>query len=164
MNKQELLSNLRTGHERLQTALAAAQAAAPGISMDQAMLENGWTIKDLLAHIGFWEMSAVDNFQSLLSGKKIETVYTEATVDEINAQVYAEHHGQTFDQAQAWENECFQSLLAATENASDMDLFNPHRFGWTNGRPFYEWIIGNAYEHYDEHLVAVQKWMGAQKH
>jgi hypothetical protein len=39
------------------------------------------------------------------------------------------------------------------EGAAEEDLFDPKRFGWTNGQPFADWIAGDTYEHYQEHAV-----------
>ena len=32
------------------------------------------------------------------------------------------------------------------------DLFDPQRFPWTKGQPLVDWVAGNTWEHYTEHL------------
>jgi hypothetical protein len=50
------------------------------------------------------------------------------------------------------EKEAYEAILAIVENAPDADLFDPDRFPWCRGEPFYRWIAVNTNEHYNDHL------------
>lgn len=153
MTKQELLASIRASRSRLETALAPV----PREAMEAPALDNGWSIKDLLAHFGFWEARAAELFQLLKSGKTPDA-YNE-NLDAINARAYVEHHDQPLDDVLAWEQQQYQSLLVAVDSASEMELFNPHRFNWLGGRAFFEVFADNSSGHFDEHMPALQTWL-----
>ena len=145
MNKAELLANIRSGREQLEAALAHwsdEQMLAP-------ILHGDWSIKDLLAHFGFWERRIVTLYGQLMRGE--EPAADEPPLDELNAQAYAQHQAQTLDEVRREERAAYTELLAIAVNALEDDLFNPQRFAWTEGRPFASEIENNTYGHYEQH-------------
>ena len=145
MNKAELLANIRSGRQQLDVSLARlseAQLLAPA-------LHDGWSLKDLIAHFGFWEARMVTLYGQLVRGE--EPAANDLSLDDLNAQAYAQHQAQPLDDVRREERAAYLQLLAIAANAPDDDLFNPQRFAWTLGRPFAEWIENNTYGHYEEH-------------
>ena len=143
-NKTELM--LRIQHE-----WAALQRAIDGLSEAQMSIPDagGWSIKDLIAHFGFWEARIVTLYGQLVRGEA--PAADDLALDELNAQAYARHQSQTLDEVRREERAAYLQLLTIVVNASDDDLLNPQRFAWTQGKPFAEWIVNNTYGHYEEH-------------
>ena len=52
----------------------------------------------------------------------------------------------------ASRHEYYEALLAIAKTAPEEDLFDPQRFAWTEGEPFYNWIAVNTYDHYADHI------------
>ena len=145
MNKAELLTQMRAGRKQLETDLAhfdPEQLGAP-------RLHGNWSLKDLLAHLGFWEQHTASEFSALLRG--VEPPEEAITLDELNAQVYAQNQHKPLAEVRLEEQAAYEQLLLLVENAVDDDLFNPRRFAWTEGKPFVEWIENNTYGHYEQH-------------
>ena len=145
MNQAELLARIRSGRAQFESALAQ-------FSDDQVLAPNlhgGWSLKDLIAHIGFWEQQAALTFSALLRG--VEPPAESLTLDELNAQVCAQNRYTPLAEVRLEERAAYEQLLLLVENAVDDDLFNPQRFVWTTGKPFAEWIENNTYGHYEEH-------------
>lgn len=145
MNKTELLANIRAGRKQLEVTLARfseEQLLAP-------RLHGGWSIKDLIAHFGFWEGRVVTLYGQLLRGE--EPAADEPPLDEINAQAYARNQAKSLDEVRRAEREAYTQLLAIVVNASEDALFNPLHFAQTAGKPFAAWIESNTYGHYEEH-------------
>jgi hypothetical protein len=109
-------------------------------------------VKDVVAHIGFWEGRIAGLYETLKAGEVPEGAVDLSTVDELNDRVFQENQLIPWGIAQVNEKEAFLALLAVAENAPDDDLFNPDRFPWTRGTPFLQFIIENTYEHYNDHL------------
>ena len=145
MNKAELLANIRAGRQQLDMVLARLSEE----QMLVPVLHGGWTIKDLIAHFGFWEERIVTLYGQLSRGE--EPAANEPPLDELNARAYAQNQAKTLDGVRRAERASYTQLLAIAVNASDDDLFNPQRFAWTQGHPFAEWIANNTYGHYEEH-------------
>jgi hypothetical protein len=145
MNKTALLADIRSGRAQFESMLAQ-------LSDDQLLapdLHGGWSIKDLIVHIGFWEQHAATLFSTLLRG--VEPPDESLTLDELNAWVYAQNQHKPLTEVRLAEQAAYAQLLALVENAVDDDLFNPRRFAATEGKPFAEWIENNTYGHYAEH-------------
>jgi uncharacterized protein DUF1706 len=39
------------------------------------------------------------------------------------------------------------------------DLISSQRFAWTKGSPLWQLVAGDTYEHYQEHIGQIQKWL-----
>jgi hypothetical protein len=147
MNKAELLANIRSGRQQLDVSLAhlgEEQLVVP-------VLHGGWSIKDLIAHFGFWEARIVTLYGQLVRGE--EPAADELSLDELNAQAYQLHRAGTLDEVRHEERAAYSQLIALTANATDDQLFNPQHFAWTQDKPFAEWIVNNTYGHYEEHAA-----------
>jgi len=147
MNKAGLLSDMRAGHARL-------EALMDKLTPEQMLLprlHGGWSGKDLLAHLGFWEQRMAEYAQTLMAGGTPEGDVGNFAVDAINAAAYADHRDQGLDEVRRFEWESFQKLLAQAEKASEQDLVDPQRFAWLKGATLGSWIEGNSYGHYEEH-------------
>jgi hypothetical protein len=145
MNKTELLANIRSGRKQLEAALvrfSEEELLAP-------RLHGGWSIKDLIAHFGFWEGRIVTLYGQLLRGEV--PAADEPALDELNAQAYAQSQARSLDEVRREEYDAYTHLLAIVVNASEDALFNPRHFAATEGKPFAEWIESNTYGHYEEH-------------
>ena len=152
MNKMELLAKMRSGRAQLEANLAP-------LSDEQLMapvLHGNWSVKDLIAHFGFWERRVVTLYDQLSRGE--EPAANDPALDELNAQAYAANRDKTLQEVRRTEYEAYEQLLALTESASEDDLFDPQRLAWTEGRPFFEWIEDNSYGHYDEHLADLEQF------
>jgi hypothetical protein len=150
MNKAELLANIRSGRKQLEVSLAHLSEE----QMLVPVLHGGWTIKDLIAHFGFWEGRVVTLYGQLSRGE--EPAADELPLDELNAQGYARHQAKSLDEVRREERAAYTQLIAITANASDDDLFDPQRFALTQGKPFAEWIANNTYGHYEEHAADLE--------
>ena len=150
MNKAELLAYIRSRRAHFEGVLAH-------FSDDQLLAPNlhgGWSIKDLIAHIGFWEQHTAQRFSALLRG--VNPPDESLTLDELNARVYTQNQHKPLAEVRLAEQAAYEQLLLLVENAIEDDLFNPQRFTWTAGKPFAEWIENNTYGHYEEHQA---DWM-----
>jgi hypothetical protein len=144
MNKTTLLANIRSGRKQLEVALARfndEELLAP-------RLHGSWSIKDLIAHFGFWEGRIVTLYGQLLRG---EEPAADPSLDELNAQAYAQSQTKSPDEVRRDERAAYTQLLAIAVDASEDTLFNPQHFAWTQSKPFAEWIENNTYGHYEEH-------------
>ena len=155
-SKPNLLKLMQDGRAQVEQALGRLSEAQ---MVQEKTLYGTWAVKDLLAHLGYWEGRAAFIFDELLSGRP-DPAYDPLDFDQRNAQVFAANHDRPLADVQRDEQQAYQRLLALVERASEDDLFNPQCFAWTRGRPYVEWIAGNSYGHYEEHLPALLEWIG----
>lgn len=159
MNKTELLSRVHSERERLETALAGVDEARMS---EAGLYDNKWSVKDMLAHIGWWEQRATRIIDAVIHGQTPQGSVDSENIDETNAKVYQENRARSLSDVRQTEHEAYQKLLLLTESLSEADLFDPQRFAWTKGQPLANWVMWNTYEHYAEHLVELQSWLKHQ--
>ena len=155
MDRQQLVEAIRAGRARLETQLAQVKAGR----MEEPALPNGWSVKDLLAHLGFWEQRIVDCYHALVNGQTPDPHSAGMSVDELNARAHTELHDRTLDDLRGFESEAYLSLLSIAKEAQEDELFDPSRFEWTQGKPFFEMIADNTYGHYAEHEPDLLAWL-----
>ena len=120
---------------------------------------DGWAVKDHLVHIAAWEHSLIallqgtDRHQAMGVGPEAEDT------DAINAAVWALHREKTPEQALAYFREAHAALMTVVRTMSDADLQLSYNHYQANGprdssddRPVMEWVAGDTYEHYAEHI------------
>lgn len=139
----------RTRLDALLTRLSPEQ-------MTQPALPGGWTVKDLLAHLGWWEQRVLQLYQESIQNGQPAYDITDDEVDALNARMVEEYRPRDLDEVRDFETQAYNAVLALVETAPEADLFEPGRFAWTSGRPFADYIDWNTFGHYDEHSVELQ--------
>lgn len=151
---------------RLAAERAGLFATLLGLSEEQlisAEPEPGWTIKDLLVHIGFWDGFHTNRMQMVVDGRihEIMEIGDDADMDAFNAKLLAKYKETPLEQAIAMlqkERSGFKQLL---NRLSDAELQNQIRLPWgwrTHLRVWARW----RYQHDVEHAQKIQAWRDAQ--
>ncbi len=120
---------------------------------------DGWAVKDHLAHVAAWEQSLL----AILDGRdRIQAMGladVEHETDAVNAAVWLLHHDRSSEDAVAYFRDSHARLMARLESLDDAGLglpynhYQPAAKGEENSDlPVVEWIAGNTYEHYLEHI------------
>ncbi len=161
-DKADLLARIQQSRLALEATLdrlSEAQLTTPGP-------DGGWSVKDHLAHITAWEQGIV----ALLHGRRRwaamgldEAAIRGADEDAINAMLYEQAKDRPLDEALAAFHDSYRQMLVTVDGLTDADLFRtythyaPDEPGEDSGDPIIGWIIGNTYEHYDDH----HRWIAA---
>jgi hypothetical protein len=142
--RRVLLAEMFAGRDRLCAELARFDPASMLERVD-----DEWTRKDVVAHIGAWERRVVDLIERLRSGESPDDAMQ---TDELNARYHAAHRDLPLDLVLRSEEEAWRELLGVVEAAPVRELFDGRRFAWTDGDPLADWIRANSDRHYAEHL------------
>lgn len=133
-------------------AYEAALAFAANLSEEerQTMGEsNHWAPKDVLAHIAVWTAHEVDR---LAANDRGETLPQSNDLDQINAEVFAQHRDQAWEQVLQSLEQAYRLITDSVQAIPEADLQDPTRYTWTNGRPLYLRLAFTAYWHPLSHL------------
>lgn len=147
MNREELLDNIRRVRSEFDSALAGLSEA----QMLQPVLPGGWTVKDVLAHIGWWEQRAADLYRTFAAGQTPAVRINEHNLDEFNTRTYQQYKDVPLDEVRAFEQSAYRDILLIAETVPEEDLFDPNRFPEL-GDEAADLVVHNTYEHYAEHL------------
>ena len=160
MNKHELIETLKQSR----AALLAALDGLDNESMLEPALANGWSVKDLLAHLSAWEAQLITLLYQAAHGQTPTTIhFRQASIDETNARWEAENRERPLEQVLS----DFRAIRAQTvrrlEPFSEADLFEPGRFAWAKGYALYEWVASDSYKHEGDHLEEVRAWRAGKQ-
>jgi hypothetical protein len=84
-------------------------------------------------------------------------------MDEINAVIHRHYLDVPLEEVLAYYQEAHVELVAAIEKLSDDDLLRPYSYFQPDdpirdaATPVINWIIGNTFDHYEEHLQLIRQ-------
>jgi hypothetical protein len=110
-------------------------------------LPNGWSVKDLLAHITAWEL----RFASLLEQAHDTNAPLKAMpeVDALNQEFYEERRAWTWEEVETEFRHAHKELLQEIEALPPARLHDPF---------VRESIAEETWLHYEEHLPDLRRW------
>lgn len=152
MDKTGLLAAIRATHAPIEAAAAALDdeallAPAPGL--------DGWTRKDVLAHVEWCTNHAADVIEGVRTGIDPDPRSDDDEpwdVDVENARILEENRDRTPDDVRQGEAASFERLLAAVEAATDDELFRQDPQPWVDGT-LAETVEGDSTDHYPDHVA-----------
>ena len=143
--------------ERILRDWIALEQTFAGLSEEQMNVPGtgGWSIKDHLAHLAAWEQFML---QHHLQGRPEHEVVqvdeaTWKTLDEDgeNAILHQRSQARSLVEVLAERRRSHEQVVATLEHTPFADLMKPHYPDDPKARPLIEGVIGNTYEHYQEH-------------
>ena len=155
--KAELLVEIEHAWTTLDAALDRLTEAQMSVPQDA----QGWTVRDHLIHLTFWERSAIFFLQGRPRHQGLgveETLYLKGNDDEINAVIHQQHQDLSLSETLAQFRSTHQQLLKMLQPLTDTDLQKPYRHylpdepGEGDGPPALNVIYGNSAHHFAEHL------------
>ena len=158
-SKSELLRLIETKRNDLEEAIAHV----PPERREEA-LPSGLSIKDLVAHITFWERYLLERLEAAASGCDFQSLPYEvdAPVDVINARVYEEHRSQSWDVLWFDFQDVHRRTFAAVERLIDADIFDPAHSLAVIGdatHTVFDHIFAETAEHFEEHAMEINTWL-----
>ncbi|MCI0399167.1 MAG: type II toxin-antitoxin system HicB family antitoxin [Chloroflexi bacterium] len=146
----------------LMARLAAERSALAWklISLDEETLSRrpvfeGYTAKDLLAHVAAWDEFHVNRMKLAAAGREAEIASVE--LDDYNAAIHAERQGWSLDQALDAFMAARRSVLETSAGISDELFHRPVRLPWGDVRSVRQWTVWR-YEHDAGHLADLDNW------
>lgn len=160
LTKDALLERIRAKRKELALTI---------VELDEAELEafneDGWTVKDQLAHLATWERGIAFVLQKRprYAGMGLDKAsWRDLTMDEINAVIHRHYQDADLEDVLAYYQEAHDELKAAINALDEEELYQPYSYfqpdepGQDSRRPIIDWIIGNTYDHYEEHLDIIR--------
>ncbi|HVH63124.1 MAG TPA: ClbS/DfsB family four-helix bundle protein [Candidatus Dormibacteraeota bacterium] len=121
--------------------------------------DDGWAVKDHLIHIAAWEISLIALLQGADRAGAMGAPGLSDT-DAINAAVWSAHKDESPEEALAHFRETHARLITVLSHLSDEELQLPYNHYQPNDpkpspggdQPVIDWVAGNTYGHYAEHI------------
>ena len=150
----EVMRTARSNWEALLAEVGEARLTEPGV-------EGDWSLKDIIAHITYFETWATDNVMAFRRGEpRPQSEYKGLEIDEENARLYERLRAKPLTQVLQESQASFQRSIEAVQGLRDEDLYDP---GFTRV-PDADWTVfdlvaGDTFEHYNDHSTSVRAWL-----
>ena len=154
VNVAELTALIRATSTRMELLLAQLSVA----EINQPGAVGVWSVKDVLAHIAFWERYAMRTLQAIARGETPDMLADDET-ERNNASVVAQYYQRSLAAVIADWQQAREELLEAIEDLDEEDLNDPDHFSWSEGRSLLDRIAGNSFDHEQEHIDQISAWM-----
>jgi hypothetical protein len=152
MDRIELLNMIYAERTRLEAALNRLTNE----QMLQPDLPGGWSVKDMLAHLGWWASHIVEVYQAIKGYGDPPAPIQENQLDEVNARLYEQFRVMPLDEVREFERQAFHDLLVIVETAPEEDLFEAGRFEYFGEMALRDPIIWISSDHFAEHRAALE--------
>jgi hypothetical protein len=150
----EVMRTARSNWEALLAEAGEARLTEPGV-------EGDWSLKDIIAHITYFETWAADNVMAFRRGEpRPQSEYKGLEVDEENARIYERMRAKSLPQVLQESQVSFQRSIEAVQGLRNEDLYDP-KFtrvpdaDWT----VFDLVEGDTFEHYRDHSKSVRAWL-----
>lgn len=143
--KAAFIARVRSAREQWEQPLAGL----PPEALEQPGAGGAWTLKDVIAHITWYEREMID---ILKARAFVGSPYWELPREARNAAIHAENRDKPSEQVLAEAQAVFAELLAQLEALPEVALYDPAYFpGMPEDWLPWQVIASNTYEHYLEH-------------
>ena len=144
----------RSDWDALLARVGQAHWEEPGV-------EGHWSIKDIVAHITYFENWTADVTGALERGEPLPTSpYKGMEVDQENALIYQRYHARPLAEVVRESQASFLRSLDVVQRLRDEDLYSqeftrPAGVDWV----IFDLIEGDTFGHYRDHIASVQAWL-----
>jgi uncharacterized protein (TIGR03083 family) len=146
VGKAQIIDQIRRSRQQFEEALAridSARMTEPGVNGD-------WSVKDVLAHIAWWEQHLLRRLRSGRDDLYVEGVDGRSATDRANAEVFAANRERPLAEVRAEFDASYREVLETIEGMSDDELASDE---------VYEDIGADTFRHYPEHTAMLTAWI-----
>jgi hypothetical protein len=163
-NKDELLDYIAEGYDEMNAFIGS-------LSPDEftRLGEEGWSIKDHLAHLAAWEAGIVAllNHEPRWDAMGLSEDILEQNYASINDLIYERVTRLSADEVKAWFADAHTAMLNTLNRLTWEDLNRPYsdygRHASLGADPVGAFVVGNTYGHYAEHIEWMRAILAAQR-
>jgi len=145
----QILDQIRATHQPLEALLAPLDEA----HMTQPGVNGEWSVKDMLAHITWWEQHLLRRLRTGRDDLFTEGEDVRGTTDRANADVFAAHRDRPLADVRAAYDASFREVLATIETMAAEELAP---------EDVYEAIGADTFMHYPQHTTMLAAWLATQ--
>jgi hypothetical protein len=150
----EVMRAARSNWEALLAEVGEERLTEPGV-------EGDWSLKDIIAHITYYETWAADNLLAIRRGEpRPRSDNAGLEMDERNARIYERQRARSLAEVLQESRTSFQRSLDAVTGLRDEDLTDPE-FTRASGADWtvFDLVEGDTFEHYNDHSGSVRAWL-----
>ena len=149
-----ILQQLAIEHRRIIDTLGRVQPE----HLDVPGVVDIWSVKDVLAHLVFWNHFALEEMQAAVEGEVF--AHPEGTGDEINARAVAAYADWSSAAVLKAFEESAHAILDCVKHLPEAAFEAGSRIEQALGETVHGALANNTYEHWPIHEAQIRAWMG----
>jgi hypothetical protein len=158
MERADLLERLRFGRREWDELIAAV----PRERMLEPVWQGGWTIKDLVAHVDFYEWWVAE-FIRTRDWPVVDPSLQIAELEPRNLAIYELNKDRDLDEVLNASAGIHQGMVDAITGLTDDEYIDKNLLG---NPPDDDWSVakmveGNTFDHYPQHIPQIREWLSA---
>ena len=145
--KGELLEEIHAERDKLARFLAPITPE----QMTQSGAIDGWSVKDVLAHLAAWEGLLLVWYNAGRRGENPPLPaegYGWEQMDDLNQRIYEKYRHWTLDEVLDYYRKSYRETLEAVQAMAEDELFTPGRYAWTKNNALVDYVVPCTSEHY----------------
>jgi hypothetical protein len=140
---EEILKKIEAGYDEI----VRLYRSVPVTAVLEDNLSNGWSVKDLLAHVAAWEWRCASLLEASHNTKAL--LKAQPDVDALNREIHEERKDWGWEEVEYDFRAAHRTLLAAIQQLPPKQL---------NDEFVQQTIAEETWEHYAEHLDELRRW------
>jgi uncharacterized protein (TIGR03083 family) len=157
LSRSEILGRLEAEYQRLLDtvlSLTPAQATQPGVIGE-------WSVKDMLAHLIYWNMLPVNELQFALRGERFRDI--DETSDQINARMVAQYRHYTLDEVLSTFANSYTLVWDTISHLPEAAFEPGNPIETALDETIHGAVANNTYEHWPIHQAQIAEWLAQQR-
>jgi hypothetical protein len=147
MDRSQLLGKLDTAWQ----AFRASYAGLPDAAMLEPGVTGAWSVRDIIAHVTWWEEEALKHLPVILAGGRPPRYsVTYGGIDSFNAQMAELKRHLSLPEVLREQDDTHRRLIAYIQGAPEDQIARETRFRRR--------LRLDTYGHYPEHAEAIREW------
>jgi hypothetical protein len=162
-SKDHLLAAIEREHQRF---LALARTIPEHRYDEPGVWGDGWTVKDLFAHLTAWEQLFLSWYRHGSSGTRPAMPapgFTWRQTPALNRQIWDEHRDSAWADVRSDFEASFEEVRRLAESLSEEELLEPGHFSWTRRNPLVTYLGANTASHYRTAAKILKRWLRSQR-
>lgn len=155
LTKPELLAAIRIDRTLLEKTLTRFSET----QKTEMLFENGWSIKDLMAHIASWERVGIDIVEAARDGETLKGYVSKIfeNIDNFNAKIYEQNKDKCLSEIKIEFQAAHKNFITLINPLDDNFIASNLPFEGTQEISVQYIISANTHWHYLEHIEAIKK-------
>lgn len=130
-----------------------------------AVWGDGWTIKDLCAHLTEWEQMFLRWYRAGQEGREPAvpaTGYKWNETPRLNKAIWRKHRNKSWRKVREEFDSSYEEILSQARKLEENELLTPGFFPWTKRLPLMTYVAANTSSHYRTATKLLKRWLRAR--
>lgn len=158
-SKRELIEAIEREHEIFVDLVESLPSRSYATA---AVWGDGWTVKDLCAHLTEWEQMFLRWYRDGREGREPDLPaagYKWNETPRLNQAIWKKHRNKSWRTVRAEFDASYREILTLARELEETEILTPGFFPWTKKVPLMTYLAANTSSHYRTATKFIKRWL-----